>query len=167
MDKPLIMYKCRRAVRLLELRAQITFSVRGVLQYSNASGCALPHEDIWLHTMHSRSLRPSLQVLVSVPTVSAMNYLVKLMESRESSATRAVEVQKCERSPKRQKKSSETADQGESLDDSSTNMRGILEAEKETTSASLEGVYNCPSWYGILLAQLLRVFCVSTLAVQT
>lgn len=162
MDKPLIMDICRRAVRLLELRAQLTVEVHGILQFSNAPGTPLSDEGVWLHTMHSSSLRPFLQVLVGVPSVSALNLLVELMERRESS-NREIEVRKCERSPKRQRKS---YDQDESLDDSSSNMPDILGAEKKaaglrtntnalfpTNSGNQDGVNNCPLWYGILLTQ--------------
>lgn len=174
------MDKCRRAVRLLELRAQLTVAVHGILQYSNATGSALSDEHVWLHTVHSSSLRPFLQVLVGVPTVSALSHLVELMERRESgariAANRETEVHECERSPKRQRRSYATADQDESLDDSSSNVLDILGADKEvavlrtktnalfatgsckvnlnaTTSGSLEGLDNCPLWYGILLTQ--------------
>lgn len=169
------MDKCRRAVRLLELRAQLAVAVHGILQHSNATGSALSDERVWLHTMHSSSrLRPFLQVLVGVPTVSALSHLVELMERWESTArtatNRETEVHKCERSPKRQRRS---YDQDESLDDSSSNMLDILGADKEaaglktdfckvnrnaTTSGGLEGVDNYPAWYGICLTLFICVF---------
>lgn len=100
--------------------------------------------------MRSNSFRPNLQVLIGAPTIYALNYLVELMESRElgakTAASGAIGPQKFERSPKRQRKSCETADQDELLDDSSSNMLDIVGAEKEPTSGSLEGVYNSPSW---------------------
>jgi hypothetical protein len=138
------MDKCRRAVRLLELRAQVTVAVHGLLQKSNASGCAQPKEDIWLHTMYSSTLRSSLHVLIGMPTVSALNHLVELMERQESSAKGHIETRKSERSPKRQR----SCEADESLDDSSTTMPGILVEDKEAISWNLEGVYNS-SWYDV------------------
>lgn len=113
------MDKCRRAVRLLELRAQITVAV---LQHSTAAGF---DEAGWLHTM----LRPFLQLLVGVPTVAALSHLVELMDRRESNKESG--VYKIERSPKRQRRSYAATDQDESLDDSSSNMPDLLQADEQ------------------------------------
>lgn len=167
-------------MRLLELRAQLTIAVHGILQHSNATGSAIPDKCVWLHTMHSGSLRPFLQILVGVPTASALSHLVEWMERRESTASTAANretgVHERERSPKRQRRSYVTADENESLDDSSSNMLDFSGTDKETAGlktktnallgtdfckenlnatagGSLGGVDNCPSW--TLLADFL------------
>lgn len=173
------MDKCRCAVRLLELRAQLTVAVHSTLQYS--SGSTTP-EGFWLHAVHCSGLRPFLQVLTGAPTISALRHLVELMERRDSGARtaekRAIKVPNCERSPKRQRRNLDIADEDQALDsrlkiinDASTNNPAISRAEEEASgvgmeahslatdssriklhtsiSGSLKGAYIRSSWYGI------------------
>lgn len=144
------MDKCRRAVRLLELRAQITV---GVLQHSNTAGF---DEAGWLHTM----LRPFLQLFVGVPTVAALSHLVELMDRRESNKESGVYTS--ERSPKRQRISYAATDQDESLDDSSSNMSDLLRAGKQSAkngaplAPDISDDY--PLWYDIQPVLLICLF---------
>ncbi|XP_024387813.1 uncharacterized protein [Physcomitrium patens] len=134
------------AVRLLELRAQLTVAVHSTLQYS--SGSTTP-EGFWLHAVHCSGLRPFLQVLTGAPTISALRHLVELMERRDSGARtaekRAIKVPNCERSPKRQRRNLDIADEDQALDsrlkiinDASTNNPAISRAEEEASGVGME-----------------------------